>query len=546
MSRSSLLCLAALTLGAPLLSGCDELAAPLTSGLSAPDAAFSQHDFELDICRRRLEEARQAPALPSAPEYDERRAAILGRAVGEPAVFTSTPSPFPEPRDGKHPNAWVQRLEGRHRLDKAALRAAVLRDGYVFSEDPMEAFALVRELTLPDLFDEPTIVLQRGDALHELKREGGPRASRASYVFTAGPYEGFDAKLLFADRVAVTAEAFGPSKHRDVRSLRDRVGFDRIRIERHTADAMVAALRFPASLAEGGRDEARWVTALVEADGPRLELACLDAPRARRAAIAEAVQADGPRRRSIAALQDAVRRLSYEKPPFDRPRGVKDHLSDGQLRPLWEFAYRRGHHGFEHEEKAYLVFDRKGRPYPPQMCVSFILDAYERASGTWYGTVDEPRERSAGTIDFNELGVTNRAGVLAFEQFAESRPDLFVTSRFEERIPFAQRDDYFAYLVAQADRFQPGDVVSIQGPKPDGYVHQHAILVEDTDPVTGMPHSLADQMKWPRLRTWEGIMAEAPKRALLYHVRPKTSFLTRLDRGERGAPGQTQMAARTL
>ncbi|MEQ9319664.1 MAG: hypothetical protein RIF41_10940, partial [Polyangiaceae bacterium] len=85
-----------------------------------------------------------------------------------------------------------------------------------------------------------------------------------------------------------------------------------------------------------------------------------------------------------------------------------------------------------------------------------------------------------------------------------------------------------------------------QGPKPDGYVHQHAILVEDTDPVTGMPYSLADQMKWPRLRTWEGIMAEAPKRALLYHVRPKTSFLTRLDRGEPARDGQTHMASRAL
>jgi hypothetical protein len=321
-----------------------------------------------------------------------------------------------------------------------------------------------------------------------------------------------------------------------------------MRITRQTQDGMVAELRFPASLATGATDaeKARWVTALIDADGAHLELACLDAPRKRRKAVAAAVEADAPRRRSVATLQHAVRMLSYEKPPFDRPRGVKDHLSDGQLRPLWEFAYKRGHHGFEHEEKAYLVFDRKGRPYPPQMCVSFILDAYERASGTWYGTVDEPRERSVGSIDFDELGVKNRAGVLAFEKFAESRPDLFVTSRFEERIPFAQRDDYFAYLVEHADRFQPGDVVSIQGPKPDGYVHQHAILVEDTDPITGMPYSLADQMKWPRLRTWEGIMAEAPKRALLYHVRPKTHFLTRLDRGGEPVNGETQMAARTL
>ena len=68
MSRPYLLCWIALA--APVLAGCDELAAPLTSGLSAPHAAFAEHDFELDICRRRLKEARQAPALPSAPEYE--------------------------------------------------------------------------------------------------------------------------------------------------------------------------------------------------------------------------------------------------------------------------------------------------------------------------------------------------------------------------------------------------------------------------------------------------------------------------------------------
>ena len=32
-----------------------------------------------------------------------------------------------------------------------------------------------------------------------------------------------------------------------------------------------------------------------------------------------------------------------------------------------------------------------------------------------------------------------------------------------------------------------------------------------------------------RRRTWEGIMAEAPLRSLLYHVRPKPALLLKLD-----------------
>jgi len=71
-------------------------------------------------------------------------------------------------------------------------------------------------------------------------------------------------------------------------------------------------------------------------------------------------------------------------------------------------------------------------------------------------------------------------------------------------------------------------VVAIQGKKADGLIHQHAILIEDTDPLTGFPDALADQMKRPRRRTWEGIMAEAPLRSLLFHVRPKERVLSSL------------------
>jgi hypothetical protein len=65
--------------------------------------------------------------------------------------------------------------------------------------------------------------------------------------------------------------------------------------------------------------------------------------------------------------------------------------------------------------------------------------------------------------------------------------------------------------------------------KRDNRIHQHAILVEWSDPVTGFPHGLADQMKKPRRRTWEGIMAEAPLRSLYYRVRPRENVFAKLD-----------------
>jgi hypothetical protein len=62
----------------------------------------------------------------------------------------------------------------------------------------------------------------------------------------------------------------------------------------------------------------------------------------------------------------------------------------------------------------------------------------------------------------------------------------------------------------------------------DGLVHQHAILIEDTDPITGFPHALADQMRVPRRRTWEAIMAEAPLRSVLFRLRPRRLVLAAL------------------
>jgi len=64
--------------------------------------------------------------------------------------------------------------------------------------------------------------------------------------------------------------------------------------------------------------------------------------------------------------------------------------------------------------------------------------------------------------------------------------------------------------------------------------------VERTDPLTGFPYGLADQMKRPRRRTWEGIMAEAPARSLLYRVRPLPSVVAKLDPGPEGADGQVR------
>jgi hypothetical protein len=416
------------------------------------------------------------------------------------------------------PDERVRLVLQRHARDPEALRALLLREGYVYSTEPDEAVALVKGLELPKLFTEASLWLQRGAHLYELRRIAG---RYPEYRFVDGPYAGATGELLLADRVAVRREELAEPLHRDLRPVAAEVGFDRVRIEQLRAGGLVAELRF------GGT----WARALLPTEGAAVRFGCLDAPSATRAQVAAWQQADAPRRRALGKLHEAVTAMVVDRLPFDRPRKAKDHLSDGQLRPLWLLSYRNGGGDFGHEKEGYFVYDEAGRPKPPQMCVDFVLDSYERASGTWFRPRGQKPGRDIGALDLDALGVGNRAGVLAFGKFAESRTELFEFRRFPEaeRIPFGDRAHFFAYLLEHADELHPGDVLAIQGIKRDGNIHQHAILLEDTDPVTGFPYGLADQMKWPRRRTWEGIMGEAPRRSLLFHVRPKPELLLRLD-----------------
>jgi hypothetical protein len=513
-----------------VLLGCRSLPERAEGNAHAAVAASGRavdEDTELESCRARIAELRSEPALPGAPGFDARRALVLGRARGEPMVFLREPAAVADSELSeaaretrrafakRSPYRRVRALKLRFRADKATLRALVLRQGYVYSDDPTEALALVSRLELPDLFDEKEIFLARASEVVELLRVDGkqPRYRHA---------DGRTAELLFGDRVATTRSALEAPLHRDLRGLAHEIGFDRARITRRTERGLLVELRFSGERA----------TAVLDSDGAKLTLGCLAEPEARRKRFEQWIASDAPRRRGLARLRGAVDRELSEALPFDRPRGEETADRDGQLRPAWRWAYKSGRSAFSFDEESYPVYDASGRPHPPQVCVDFVLDSYERAAGTWFRPRGKEPAREVGLLDFDDLGIKNRRGVLAFEKFAEDSPEVFDHVRFapEERVKFAERERFFSYLVDHADRFRPGDVVAIQGRKGDGNIHQHAILVEDTDPVTGFPDALADQMKRPRRRTWEGIMAEAPLRSLLYRVRPKKTVMSALQR----------------
>jgi hypothetical protein len=521
------------------LGACGEphaaIAVPATAlgdaGGTFPQSSPSARDLDLDACRARVEAVMQLPELPGAPQLDAHRAEFLGRARGEPMVFLREPASTPDDQlrpawlasrrlfDRGRPGGRVVALHKRHRFEPEALRALVLREGYAYAPDPLDALAIVTDLSLADLFSEPEIWLQRGGESRLLRREVKRR--QTVYRYIDGPLQGRAADLLFGDRLGQKEADLASPIHRDLRALADVEGFDRTRIHRRTSEAILADLRFGD----------RFISAVLEADGAALRVGCLAEDHATREAIREIKRATAPRRRALLRMHEVVTAQLLEALPFDRPEGETTADHDGELRPFWATAYRMGRSTFDYQGTNYLVFDGTGRPSPPQVCVDFVLDTFERTSGTWFNPRGAALGRVRGALDFDDTGIPNRRGVLAFGKFAETKPDYFAVRRFqgEERIKFRERTRFFDFLSDHADEIRPGDVVAIHGMKADERIHQHAILVEWSDPITGFPYGLADQMKRPRRRTWEGIMAEAPLRSLLYRARLEPAVFNKLD-----------------
>ncbi len=507
--------------------------APTSERPSAPPP----RDNALEACEAQWRGIEASPGRAYGSGVLEKdRELFLGRARGAVTLFVREPAAPPGVKTltKELPGTRVQRIAAKTKHDKAALRAVLLREGYVYSDDPDDSFELDARLKLSDLFDDERLVLERGEATYALTRT--KTRYETLYVHDDGPRKGKPAQVLFADRVRRAGDPEAPALHRDVLELMHREGFDRMDVVRVTDGALLAKLHY-------GEASAR---AVITSEGPKLTLACLAEPAPARDAVARELDKSRWRMRAEAKMREVVSAQLDEALPFDRPRDEKGPDKDGYLRPYWLTAYMNGRPSFTTEGQTYPVYLSDGRAQPPQVCVDFVLDTYERAAGSWYTPQGQKPARPKGRLDMADHGIENRRGVLGFKKFADDNPELFAVRDFKgkERIPFAQRREFFAFLRDHHREFRAGDVLAIHGIKRDDRVHQHAILLEFSDPITGFPAGLADQMKLPRRRTWEGIMAEAPKRSLLYRARPTEAIFRPLDDGaDRSQPAAITLAS---
>lgn len=496
--------------------------------------AVPQTDAEFQACTAEIERVKALDALAGTPALDAQRGAILGRAKGEAIVFTRPPK-LDEPSDVRIKNLrdllkqsapilGIPKVLAAVRYFPEQARQIFLPEGYVYAERADEATVLSDVLRLGRLFNEATIYLARGAEVFQLEHD----AKLGIYRFVDGPEKGEEAFLLFGDRVAAQREKLFPLLHRDLAALIDEEAPTRLTITRHVNGWALAEIQH-------GEDRA---PAVLRDDGTSLHFACAAVPTNLRARYAATRDLDRRRHHAMAPVREAIRVMIREKLRFDEP--LKEvGQQDGSLRPLWRWSYDHGGTGFGFNGVGYAVFDSSGRPYPPQVCIDFVLDSFERGSGTWFGGRDDTRGRSAGGIDFDTLEPFNRRSAAEFAKFADAHPDIFTTWNLadDERIQFYRRSAFFSFLSDHASRFHEGDVIVIHGLKSDGNVHYHAFMIDGIDPISGVPHRLAGNAGRPRLQTFEGIMRGAPARSIKHVVSPRTEWLERVMlRHDRGSP----------
>ncbi|HYQ14565.1 MAG TPA: hypothetical protein VEQ58_02370 [Polyangiaceae bacterium] len=479
-------------------------------------------------CLARRAALAQLPELLLPPlDRPELRAQLLGRTKNVPLFFLSRPEPSTD--DGVA-TALREALEatpgyqtfgavvGKVRKSPELAQAVFLREGYLYTESP-ELAALYGALTLSLLFRDPELQIVRGS--EELSAR---RLEDGDYEYTSGAERGHRAKLLLFDRIAKAGTALSAARHVDLRALSTQLGFDELSVTRATAsqlsvEAVYGERRVP-SLLNIGQGEA--------------SLGC-EAPGAAREEVASRRAVAGRAARAQTRLVSVIKEQIDEGLPFDEPK-TEDGQQDGKLRPEWRTAYLKGSSSFEFNGDKYAVFDDSGRPRPPQVCIDFVLDTFERAGGSWWRPRGERRERAPGRLQFDDSVMENRRSVERFIDFARAHGEAFEVYEPppEARVPFRNRTQFFAALYAARAQFRQGDIVAILGPRDDEKLHYHSFIIVGSDPLSGLPTELAANAGRPRIRSWEGELSNAPRRSIFARVRPKQVWLDSFLGGEAG------------
>ena len=402
--------------------------------------------------------------------------------------------------------------------DKEALRNIILRNGYLYTEDRRLGRRIYKTVRLQHLFDEEEIWLQRGDQVYRLTLS---KRRRRGYEHADGPLAGRKAVILLFDRVATSPDAFATTYHWDLQAVRHGLGLYTIQIDTTKSPT----LDFRSTFLSGEPIEG----ALFHAGGKTAVAVAGLAPEAW-----ATLYTDNRRRfRARERILDAAEAFADEWIKFDEP-DIEFGQEDGKLRDEWEEAYRAGRDRYAYNGVEYRVFSGDGTPTPPQVCVDFLMDSIERASGTWWKgrtRSGADRRRTKGTIDWREFDDLAARSIPRVVRFAKGNPDKFSVYEVPEsrQVKFEQEGAFFRNLEEFPVDFREGDMVVIYGYREDGNRHYHSFFVHMIDPIDGFPIILSDNAGLAAVRVWYDVMKTAPKRYVYRRLRILDEWL--LDRG---------------
>ena len=461
-------------------------------------------------CENRIAEVVLSPPDKLLSAYTKSLAYILLEVKVEPVIYLTAPKPGDNPpaqraraklRSAHRTRRAVADFIKRHRDNRAFLRDVFLSQGYFFEASPSLAAAMVQEISLSDLYDAPVIYRWRENRIERLERQND------IYVDEAGT----EAVLHLNARTGLDPADLAQPLHLDITYLRNTT--HALYVRPTVVGATDAAVDWVFPSGERRR-------ALVSLRNRHTELTCIGGDQGSLSSTAASAARFWERHRRVVR---AAERITDERPIFDEPKDEgEDVQEDGELRQAWKEAYYARKRTFNYREVEYEVYDRRGNPVPPEVCIDFILDTWERASGTWYTSKGAPPKRTEGAIDFNVFGHFGRRYIASILNFALQEGSPFDRYDVPRRrwIPLTKRRRFAKNLPLLSAYIREGDVLVIHGLRDeDQKEHFHTVLVLATDPITGLPVLVADNQGRPRISSLKSAMRSAPRRSIKYRIR---------------------------
>jgi hypothetical protein len=362
-------------------------------------------------------------------------------------------------------------------LKKQELRELILKEGYLYSSNKNESYALTQLIKIEDLFSEKEVYLTRGsDTFKLLKTNNG-------YIFSDGFLKNQKASILLYDKLYLKEK---PDIHLDLLYLRQNFIYNKIiKIYKNKNYLFLKV------------DEEEIIIKDKNIICGKLEKTSTN----------------------INSLKLSMIDMVDDKLPFDEPIHEFGKQLDGQLRPRWEKAFFQKQKSYIYNGDKYNVMFN-GKPYVPQVCVDFVFDTIDRASGTWYSN----NKRVVGSFDSkyykDKYNIRSISGLI---RLAEDNNDLFEVKKFKSE-KFKSKNFY------KDLKFNVGDIILIKGYTPwdKKEEHFHSFFIFETDPIYNIPFLLAGNAGPASLRVWEVERKRTPERFIFTIITPKQKILSLL------------------